>query len=356
MGGIPKWARWDPSDLMGANAPVRMCTGARSLGKTYAMKKTGIRRFLKKGETWSYVRYYDAMIERILKSPEGFLSDIERNEEFPGQAFRMHGRMMQTATKLQKDTGNVKWKPKWQDLGQMYSLTSFDSYKGATTSKMTLMVLDEFIKEKKVPPYPSGCVDMLMNMWETFDRRENRVVLVMLANAADLVNPFFREWGIEPIPKGTSRYFKRGDSQVYYENAWCEAFEKMSAKTNIGAFTSGTKYADYALNNEFASMNGMFIKSKPHRACGVSSIVFRGEEYGVWQDLLSGNVYVDHDCPDTQKIVLTRDDMSPNYMIIERNSPILRFPLKAYSYGQCFFVDDACRETFLEMLGLCGLR
>ena len=50
MGGIPKWARWDPSNLMGAKCPVRLCTGPRSLGKTYAMKKQGIKRYLEKGE------------------------------------------------------------------------------------------------------------------------------------------------------------------------------------------------------------------------------------------------------------------------------------------------------------------
>ena len=51
MGGIPKWARWDTSNLMGAKCPVRLCTGPRSLGKTYAMKKQGIKRYLEKGET-----------------------------------------------------------------------------------------------------------------------------------------------------------------------------------------------------------------------------------------------------------------------------------------------------------------
>lgn len=355
--GIPKWARWNPSNLMGARCAVRMCTGARSLGKTYAMKKTGIKRFLNKGETWAYVRYYDTMIDRILQSPEGFLSDIQRNNEFPGQVFRTHGRLMQTAYQAQKDTGNIKWKPTWKSLGLMYGLTTFDSYKGATTANMSLMVLDEFIKEKKVPPYPAGCVDMLMNMWETFDRREDRVTLVMLANAADLVNPFFREWGIKPIPKGTSRYFAHGDSEIYYENAWCERFEQYSAKSNIGSFTSGTKYAEFAEQNEFANATGMFVKAKPNRALEVTAIVFKGIEFRVWQDLLTGDVFVDHDMRGAgKKLVLTRDDMTPNYMIIERNSPILKFPLKAYSYGQCYFESDACRELFLEMLTLCGLR
>lgn len=33
MGGIPKWARWDPSNLMGSKCPVRLCTGREALAK-----------------------------------------------------------------------------------------------------------------------------------------------------------------------------------------------------------------------------------------------------------------------------------------------------------------------------------
>ena len=357
MAGIPKECRWNPSKMMGSKAPIRLVTGPRSLGKTYAMKKVGIKRFLKKGETWSYVRYYDAMIERILRSPEGFLSDIERNNEFPGQVFRMNGRMMQTAYKGQQDTGNVKWKPKWENLGQMYALTSFDSYKGATTANMSLMVLDEFIKEKRVPPYPTNCVDMLMSMWETFDRREDRVTLVGLANNADLVNPIFRAWGVKPIPKGTSRYFKVGDSCVYYENAYSPEFEAYSARSNIGEFTKGSDYAEYAQQSEFTNATGMFVKQKPKGCIHVVTLQYKGIVFAVWQDVHSGDVFVDRK-PDKehQVVVLTKEDMTPNYMIIERNSPIIRFPLKAYSYGQCYFDCDATREMFLDMLAMCGLK
>lgn len=357
MTGIPKECRWDPSKLMGAKAPIRLVTGPRSLGKTYAMKKVGIRRFLKNGETWSYIRYYDAMVDRILRSPEGFLSDIERNDEFPGYVFRMSGRMMQVAGKLQKDTGRVKWKPQWKSLGQMYALTSFDSYKGATTANMSLMVLDEFIKEKRVPPYPSNVVDMLMNMWETFDRREDRVTLVGLANNADLVNPLFRAWHIKPIPKGTSKYFKVGDSCVYYENAYSKAFEAYSSKSNIGAFTKGSTYAQYAQQSDFTNATGLFVADKPKGCVAVVTVSYRGIVFAVWQDVHTGNVYVDRKpTKDQQVLVLTREDMTPNYMIIERNSPLIRFPLKAYSYGQCFFDSDATREMFLDMLALCGLK
>lgn len=357
MGGIPKWARWDPSNLMGAKCPVRLCTGPRSLGKTYAMKKQGIKRYLEKGDTWAYTRYNDAMIERILRSPEGFLSDIERNNEFPGYTFRMNGRMMQCAYKPQKDTANIKWKPKWGSLGQMYALTSFDSYKGTTSAKCTLMVLDEFIKENKNVPYPPGCVDMLMNMWETFDRRENRVILVGLANNANLVNPIFRAWNITPIPKGSSRYFKVGNSHVYYENAFCAEFEKYSAQSNIGMFTAGSDYAEYAQQSEFMNATGLFVKKRPKGCDCIVAMLFKGIPFAVWQDIHTGDVFIDRKPPQNKAIaVLTRHDMTPDTRLIERTAPLIKFAMRSYSQGECYFDSDATREMWLDMLVMCGLK
>ena len=355
MGGIPKWARWNPSNLMGANAPVKLCTGPRSLGKTYSMKKIGIKRYIERGETWAYIRYNDAMIDRILRSPEGFLSDIERNNEFPGYTFRTHGRMMQIAKKPKHADENFK--PKWENMGQMYALTSFDSYKGATTANCTLLVLDEFIKEKKSVPYPPNCVDMLMSIWETFDRRENRVTLVCLANNADLVNPLFKAWGITPIPRGSSRYFKVGKSCVYYENAFCEEFEKYSAQSNIGMFTAGSSYANYAEQSEFMNATGLFVRKRPKGCDCIISVKFKGIPFTVWQDFHSGCVFVDRKPPlNKEVVVLTRHDMAPNTLLIERSAPLIKFAMRAYRNGECYFDSDATREMWTDMLVMCGLK
>lgn len=358
MGIIPKWARWDPSNTMGSKSPINLVTGQRSLGKTYAMKKVGIKRFITKGETWSYIRYFDSMVDRITKASEDFLSDIERNEEFPGYIFRTHGRMLQLAEvqATSKATEGV-FKPKWRDMGQMMALTSYDSYKGTTVANMSLMVLDEFIKEKRVPPYPPGCVDMLLNLWETIDRREDRVRIVMLANTADIVNPFFRAWNITPIERGTSRYFPVGDMSVYYENAYNADFAQFADQSNIGKLTRGSSYGDYAGRNEFKNETGLFVAQKPKSAKCYGAYVWGPTTFGIWNDINSGNVYVNQR-PDkvVRPVVLTRDDMAPDYMMIEKSSPMLKFPLKAYRYGQLFFDSDVTRELFLNMLELVGLR
>lgn len=351
MSNIPKDARWDPSKVMGSDCTINLVTGPRSLGKTYAMKKLAIKQYIKRGATWGYVRFNESMIDKILKHPEPFLGDIDVNREFPDYVFRNNGTRLQIAERSKN--------PKWESFGSMISMTSFDAYKGSTTPKMGLLTVDEFIKEKEKTsvPYPPGVVKSFYNMWETFDRREDRLKVVMLANTADLVNPFFREWHIDVIPKGTTRKFQVGLDHVLYENAWNPKYEEFAKKTGIGRITAGSDYEDYALSNNFASNSGLFIGSRPNNIRCQMAIKWRSNTFGVWPDNDFGDVFITRKpAKDCGVMVLSRDDMSPNYMMIDRNSPYLKWLLKAFQYGQLLFDSDTTREEFLDMLQLCGLK
>lgn len=345
---IPKSARWNPSDLMGSGCAINMVTGMRTVGKTYAMKKIAIKQFIKYGWTWSYVRYFDTMIERITRNPKHFLYDIVVNNEFPDYDFKCDGTNMLITKKGSK---------KWTNFGKMYSLTSFDSFKGSTTPDMHLMVFDEFIKEKRVPPYPPNTVDMFFNLWDTFDRRENRVKVVMLANSADLVNPFFREWNIKPIPKGTHTKVKIGNGWGYYENAWNPDFAKYASESNVGKYSAGSSYDEYAVGNEFAQAKGIFVSEKPKQCSCQMGIIWGADKFGVWYDRFGSGIYID-DKPNNKspKVVLMKADMLPDLLMIDRTFPLLKRCIDNFKCGMMNFSSDYVRETFLDMLGMCGLH
>lgn len=347
---IPKSARWNPSNLMGSGCAINMVTGMRSVGKTYAMKKIAIKQYIKKGRTWAYVRYNDTMVKRIVGNPKPFLHDVTMNDEFPDYVLKCNGTEM-----LIKERGAAD--SKFEVFGKIYALTAFDSYKGSTTPEMSLMVLDEFIKEKRVPPYPPNTVNTFFNLWETFDRREDRVKVVMLANAADLVNPFFREWSIKPIPKGTSKKFRVGSGLVYYENAWNPDFQMYARSTNVGKYSQGGSYDEYAVGNDFASASGIFVCEKPKRAACQINLIWGNDQFGVWVDRYGGGLWVnDKPSKSTPRAVLMKSDMLPDLFMIDRASGIMQRCIDSFKCGGLFFSSDYVRETFLEMLALCGLH
>ena len=347
----PKEARWDPSRVMGSNCLFNLVTGMRGVGKTYAMKKIAVKRYIERGEAWVYMRYNEVMVKNILRSPNPFLGYLVVNEEFPDYTFKNEGPRMYVAQKSKH--------LKWELFGSIVPLIAFDSYKGTTAPTTTLMVLDEFIKEKEKRnvPYPPGVVSAFYNIHETFDRREGRVKFVGLANTANIVNPFFQAWRIKPIPKGTGKKFPVGKTKVYYENAWTQAYEEWARSSELGALTFGTEYDDYAVGNEFTGQTGLFVAPRPKQSRCDTCIVWEGSRFGVWVARNYMEIHID-DKParDVGSIVLTREDMMPNYLMIERANPYLKWLVKAYQFGQMTFRNDVVRETFLEMLSMCGLK
>ena len=211
------------SNALGSGCPVMCITGGRSTGKTYTAKRQGIKEFIERGWQFAYVRHYDEEIKKITakKNPRAWFADIIANDEFPGWDFRMNGR------ELQARHGEGKW----QTMGALYSLCQAQAYKGDVAPNCHLMIFDEFIREKRGAGYPPDAVGALMNLWETLDRKQDRVRILMLANAADVVNPFYSTWHITPPPAGHHKRVRVGDLQVYVEHAKNAKFDEAAAQS-----------------------------------------------------------------------------------------------------------------------------
>lgn len=355
---IPKKYRYDPSAVMGSGCAINIVTGARSFGKTYGWKKVCIRAYLEKGWTWGYLRTFDQEIKDLLADgQDAFFSDIMRNNEFPGYKFRCLGRLMQVGKFKVNDDGE-EIVDKWETMGQLLALTKAQSYKGKAVANMHYVVFDEFIRETRIPPYPRDCVGMLMNLWETLDRREDRVKIIMLANAADIVNPYFVEWHITPPPAGSKKRVKVGRGYIFVQNCWSKAFEQMADDSNIGMLTAGTKYASYAQMNEFRNADDKFIAERPKRSQATRNIKWGNEVFCIWMDLaLNGKMYVvGKECKDVPTLALMREDMEPDLYLIERSDPILKGYARIYRNGLMWFDSVQTRERFFDVLTMCGVR
>ena len=356
MKAIPKKFRYDISGVMGSGCIINVVTGARTFGKTYGWKKRGIKNFIEKGETWGYLRTFDQEIKDIIADgPDAWFSDIMRNDEFPGWKFRVLGRTMQAGRVL--DSAEGKEKVDWKVMGQMLSLTKYQSYKGKNVANMTLLVFDEFIRETRVPPYPQNCVNSLINLWETLDRREDRIKIVMLANAADAVNPYFVQWHITPPDLGCHAKFPVGRSFVYVENDWSPQFDAYADESEIGKFTAGSAYQSYAQKNVFRNVDGRFVDKRPKRSTPYLTVVWKGEPFSVWMDMEElGRFFVEPGECDGRKVAITREDLSVDVLCIERNHPVLRDLVARARKGWVYFSSDAVREKFWYVLEMCGFH
>lgn len=333
---------YDGARLIGYGAPVNIVIGERSEGKTYYFKRRGIKQYLKTGATWVYCRRYNNTLKAMLDKHD-FFGDITRNQEFEGIELRVDGRTMQ----LRRGEGEP-----WEIFGYFTALSQAQTYKGTTDASCTMLVYDEFINDMRASGYLPNEPTVLMNYWETLDRREDRVKIFMLANAADMVNPFFLEWGIVLDNPGFRRY-RNGMLVVQWDDN--PGFAEAAANSNIGKFTAGTGYDDYARGNIFIGSGNEFVEKKPSNARAVCALLFKDQVFGIWKDAGSGHYYVTRKAPsDVPRFSLTTNDHRPNLIMLEQADPFLKALVAHYRFGMLFFDRPATREAFMNALRMLG--
>lgn len=340
-------AYFDGGRLISYGCPISIACGVRSVGKTYYYKRRAIKRFVDGGHTWSYLRRYDEQLKKQLQE-KGFLSDIIANNEFPDLELRVNGRIMECKRRDEKN---------FHVFGQFFALNAFENKKGANWASMTDLVLDEFIKSKGMSRYLPNEIDALYDIWETFDRKEDRVKLTLLGNAIDMINPYFLEWGIA-ITDGMPEYTRwhRNTVALYITEGSAE-FKERGEQSNIAKVTAGSSYDAMSRGNSFGNLSDDFVvKALPTRAKCKYALTFQGRAYTVWLDALGGEYYVMRaKKPKNVPIfALTREDMRPNLVMLERTNPILKMLGRMYRYGYCFFDSRKTREQFLNILQLLG--
>ena len=336
-------------DALSYGCPITIVCGERSIGKTYYYKRRAIKRFIERGTTTYYMRRYDEQIKTILRHRDKFFSDVQG--EFPDYVFRLNSREMQLAKKPHDD----KSKPEWQTFGHLIALSNYENEKSNQDADADTLIFEEFIKERKRVPYLENEVSALYNLWETLDRRENRIKIIMLGNAADLTNPYFLEWRIVIRPD-MERFTRWHDNTVLLE--YCrasEAFTERSKNSDIYRVTKGSAYDAYARQNQFLNLNDNFIGPKPSTARFTCGLEFQDSTLALWVDFKSGTYWCGSKIPkDGVTYALTRSDMRPNLVMLKRADPTIKLLGRMFRYGYMSFESVRVRETFISAFSQLG--
>ena len=342
---------YDGSSLLGSGCAVCVCTGPRSIGKTFFFKKQAVRNYLKDGSTFVYLRRYESEVQDTISHADDFFGGLTAAGFFPEHMFRFWGERIQIARKpLSEDA-----KPRWQTFGYIQSLTTVQNQKGVEYPKATMILFDEFIREVSFPGYLPHEVDSLMGFWHTVDRERNDVRVVMLANSASRRNPYFDEWHITDTSFGVHK-IKVGRSYLCYENVSPDEYESQNQNSNIYNFTYGSAYWNYAYGNKFHEDTGLMVCKKPSRARAECNLSFAGKTFSVWCDEFKGVYYVSKKrAGGVDTYALMRDDLSANSIVINRTSGYIKGLVNIFRCGYMFFDSDVTRETFIDLLTRCGL-
>lgn len=339
---------FDLHDILSHSALWNFIIGHRSAGKTYSFKKWAIKDFIKTGNMFIYLRRHESELEDRFT----FFDDIK--DKFPDYEFKVHG-YYAYIRKIADDNKQNKW----QLFGFFRWLSTQQNRKGGTYAKVDKICYDEFIIEDETHNhYLRNEVKSMLSFWHTVDRKRYNTRVVFLSNSASIVNPYFLTYKI------STKDFKSKDFVYRAKNFICVQFyrnelaQEMMKNSPLAALSEPTDYASYAIDNMFLDDNDLFVKKRPKDASYSYCIKFEDSYFSIFTDKRVFIYYVDDHKPKDEKNVfcLTREDMTPNIIMIERTSLLMKSLIKVYRLGNLYFDCAKTRGLFYDMATLLNLR
>lgn len=349
-----KW--YDKTRLLSFRSFLNLTIGNRGSGKTYGFKKWCIDDFLKTGHQFAWVRRYCTEIE-VLKGDrkskenedESFFADIE--SAYPEHKFEIKGT---------KKKG--KFLCDGKVMGHYFALSTSNVAKSSSFPLIDKIIFDEFLIMGKTYKYLSEEVVILLELIETiFRNREEQAKtdptivkpkgVYLIGNNITLANPYFLFWN---IPNFSERFWRDRARGIAVEKYCDKEFVQMKKASSLGKLTTGTAYADYAIENQSFLDNERFIAKRPTKNCEFQcAIDYKGKTLGFWLDFKNGNMYVNRqfDPYSYNHYSLTKDDHTLNTFLVKNlNNTYIKNIVWLFRAGSMYFEDIQVKALCFEML------
>lgn len=338
---LDKSLYWTPHKILTYNSMFNMVVGGRGTGKTYGALKFCINRYIKQARMFIYLRRYDT----DLAKKERLLSTVSR--EFPNHEFMVEGQKL-----LIRRSGLDK---SWDIMGYVMPLSKALSDKSVPFDMVDWIIYDEFLLGESKQTYLKNEVEAFLDFYNTVDRFNDRVRVFFLANSTAIVNPYFLYYKVAPRKTNRIKQYKEGYISLQYLKN--KDFIDHVSNTRFGKMIADTPYYDYAVSNEFRDDTDNFIAKKSSAAKYHSAYTFDGQSIALWSDINQGVYFVTSKVPkDAKPFILTRDDMQPNLLMIERSNRLLRGVMRLYMQGSVYFDNVQSRSLFYQIMDYLNLR
>lgn len=321
------------------NATLNFILTNRGFGKTFGAKCSVIKKFIKKGEQFVYVRRYKTELNDIHK----FFDSPDLRKKFKTHTFEVKGKTFYIDGKI---------------AGYAIALSTSQKLKSVDYPFVTTIIFDEFIVDKGCIRYLTNEVDVFLDLFETIARKRNNVKAYLLANNVSIVNPYFTYFDV--TPKKTERFTIARDGELVIEMCTDTVFINEKLETKFGKLIKGTKYADYSIYNNSLRDSEVFIEKRPKRNTSpVMSITYNAETAMVWLDYKTGIFYCDDKYMKTcNEYVLSCEDHNPNTLLNASgiNLNMLKQLISYFQVGRVRFSDQNVKHLMYDVFRSLGVK
>lgn len=329
---------YDYQKVLTYNAILYIIIGERGVGKTYGFKKFAIKRFLRTGKQFVYLRRYDSDLEESVGSntDQKFFEQIKN--EFPEHTFKIS-----KGKKVRKLFIDEKI------CGYALPLSASDSLKSSSYEGVDIICYDEFmLKEGSNQHYLKNEPEVILDLIETVGRlRDIRVFC--LGNAISTTCPLMSYFDLTLPYNSDIKTFKDGLIVVnYIKNL---KYREVKHNSRFGKLIDGTRYSKYAIDNEFLADSKAFIRKKTSTCKFYFIIKLNFVDYGVWRDNKNNYIFISEDidpnCP--IRFAVNNENHDENSILARcRTNPYFKNVFNHYKLGALFFENQKTKNTFIS--------
>ncbi|HWV46886.1 MAG TPA: phage DNA encapsidation protein [Nitrospira sp.] len=337
--------------ILSVNAMFNFIVGGRGLGKTYGAQKLAIKKALRTGDQFMYVRRYK---EELKAAKDTFFAAIQN--EFPEWEFRVNGPRAEATEYIEQEPDETaaqfakrKQQRYWQTIGFFQALSVAQQMKSTAYPDVTLIIFDEFIIETGTNvSYLRDEVNAFLNLFNTVDRTEDKTRALFLANSVSIMNPYFIYWEIWPDKLAEFSTMKNGDIALHFPTS--KAFATSVYETRFGKFIAGTDYANYAVGNEFRDNGEALIAQKTKDARYNYTLETKGGVFSVWRDPFRTMTYIlDRRVGNEQFYTMLASRMAEGKQVVTFNEPVLAILRRDFNRGLVMFDKPSTRNAFVPI-------
>ena len=327
--------------LFSYNFLIAFVIGERGVGKTFNSKVAVLKKFIRTGEQFIYIRRYKTELDTALAT---FWDDLQANGVFDD--LRLEVKKNKTLTQFTCD-GEV--------CGYAVPLSTANILKSTAFPKVSTIIFDEFLLDAGgTHRYLKNEVNMFLDVIETVGRLRD-IQVILLGNALNVhSSPYWCTWNLELPENGKEfRTFKDGAIVVNYIRNL--EYRDAKKKSRFGKLIDGTEYGRYAIDNEVLHENNDFIGKKPPKSTFYTTFVINGVNLGVW---LGSDKYFyiseKYEPNDPYKFVFDYTSHT-NGTIFDsvRNNFYMRTLIKAYKFGGVRFENQKIKSIMVQLFNKC---
>lgn len=325
--------------LFSYNFLLAFVIGERGVGKSFNAKVAVLKKFLKTGEQFIYLRRYKTELDSALAT---FWEDLQSNGYFTGLELKVKRKKMLTEFYC---NGKV--------CGYALPLSTSNILKSTAFPLVKTIIFDEFMLDNGgTYRYLKNEVTMLLDVIETAGRLRD-IQVIFLGNALSVTNPYFAYFNLSLPYNSEFKTFKDGLIVVNYIKN--EAYREAKKNSKFGKLIDGTDYGRYAIENKMLRDNAHFLEKKPPDAKFYGVLIINGVPMGIW-DSKSGYIYMseDYDPNTTHKFVFDYNDHTEQTIYSDaRHNMYLALCVRAYKYGMLRFENQKVKNNAVSLFNKC---